>query len=298
MSTTAATLEFSTLGVIGPGRMGSALAESLSLQGYPIHAIAGRGEACPKARALAQRVHARIVSAQALAETCSLIFIATPDDAIAPLADTIEWSAGSAVVHLSGATDVQALQAAQHCQAHIGGFHPLQSISQAAGTATTFQHCTITIEAEHEALSKDLATLAHALGSHVNILPPNTRMRYHAAANHASALLVALMTDMARLWESWGSSEKDMMDALLPLMQNTLSAARERGVTQALTGPLARGDVGTLEGHLAALEQLDPALARRYAVRHQPLLTQAPDDQRQQIAALINAYAAVNTHTS
>lgn len=288
-------LKFGTIGIIGAGRMGSALAEALHFNGYPIHAVAGRSDVCPKACALAHRLNASLVKAQTLANTCSLVFIATPDDAIARLADTITWTEGSAVVHLSGATDVSALEAAKRDHAHIGSFHPLQSISQPTGNATTFQHCTITIEAENTALNTHLAMLAEALGSQVNVLPPNAhaRLRYHAAANHASALLIALLNDMAMLWQSWGSDEKAMMSALLPLMQGTLEAANTHGLAQALTGPLARGDVNTLEGHLAALEHLDPALARRYALHHQPLLSYAPDKQRKKIEALIEAYVAL-----
>lgn len=284
-------LKFATIGLIGPGRMGSALAESLHLNGHSIYAVAGRNEACPKARTLAERLGAQPMSAQALAEHCSLVFIATPDDDIAPLANAITWSPDTAVVHLSGATDVHVLQAVQHYQAYVGSFHPLQSVSQPTGTATTFQGCTITIEAEEPALCERLMSLTEALGAHVNVLPAKARTRYHAAANHASALLVALMMDMAELWKSWGSSEEEMIEALLPLMQGTLTAAKAHGLASALTGPLARGDTGTLKGHLSALEQLDPALAQRYALRHQPLLSYAPPAQRQCIAELIGAYS-------
>lgn len=283
--------EFGTIGLIGPGRMGSALAESLYLNGQPIHAIAGRHAECPKALLLAQRVGAISMSAQALAQQCSLIFIATPDDDIAPLAASLQWSAGSAVIHLSGATDISALLPATYFHAYTGSFHPLQSISQPKGTASTFQQCTITIEAADPYLCARLVGLVKCLGGRVNVLPANARMRYHAAANHASALLTALLLDMARLWESWGSSESEMLDALLPLMQGTLTAAKTRGIAQALTGPLARGDVSTLEGHLAALKALDPELAKRYAMRHQTLVSFAPLRQRQRITSLLEHYS-------
>lgn len=287
--------KFATIGLIGPGRMGSALAESLCLNGQPIHAIAGRSDSCPKTRALAQRLNAVPMTVQALARDCSLIFIATPDDEIVPLTNAIEWSPGTAVVHLSGATDISALQAASNQQAHVGSFHPLQSISQPIGAATTFKGCTVTIEAPEPTLRDRLAALALVLGSRVNVLPAHARMRYHAAANHASALLIALLADMVQLWESWGSSEEEMMKALLPLMQSTLMAAKENGVASALTGPLARGDIGTLSGHLKALKQIDPALAQRYALHHQPLLSCAPSAERQRITDLIHAYSPPTT---
>ena len=282
---------FSTVGIIGPGRMGSALAEALHLTGQPINAVAGRTAHCAKAHRLAQRVDAKVMSAQALAKCCSLVVIAVPDDDITTVCDAISWTAGSGVVHVSGATELSVLRHAVRCQAHIGGFHPLQSISQHGATAESFQHCTITIEAEQPLLNERLAGLATQLGAHVNVLPALTRMRYHAAANHASALLIALLTDMATLWKSWGGSEEDMMHALLPLMNGTLTAASAKGIANALTGPLARGDVGTLEGHLSALAALDSDLAQRYALRHKALLSLSPLEQRQSIAELIETYA-------
>lgn len=285
-------VEFGAIGIIGAGKMGSALADALYLNGHPILAIAGRTANCPKASALAQRVKATAISAQSLAKQCSLIFIAIPDDGITELASSLQWTAGSAVVHLSGATPIEALLPAASSHAYTGSFHPLQSISQPTGTAATFHQCTITIEAPHFHLSARLKSLAEDLGARSTVLPADARMRYHAAANHASALLTALLMDMAHLWESWGSNEEEMLEALLPLMQGTLNAAKTQGITQALTGPLIRGDIATLEGHLAALRQLDPALAQRYAIHHQPLLPFAPLPRRQHIASLLNAYSA------
>lgn len=284
-----------SVGIIGPGRMGSALAEAFHLTGQPIHAIAGRSADCPKAHQLAQRVDAKVMSSQALAKCCSLIFIAVPDDHIAAVCDAVVWTAGSGVVHVSGATELLALHHAVHCQAHVGGFHPLQSISQHGATAASFQRCTITVEAENPQLTERLTGLATQLGAHINVLPAHTRMCYHAAANHASALLIALLTDMATLWESWGGSEEDMMHALLPLMNGTLTAASAKGVANALTGPLARGDIGTLKGHLSALAALDANLAQRYALRHKALLSLSPLEQRQSIAELIETYACSPT---
>lgn len=283
--------DFSTIGIIGPGRMGSALADALHYTGHAIHAIAGRSSESHRAIALAQRLGATVMTAQQLAKQCSLIILATPDDKLAHIANVLDWSAHSAVIHLSGATDISILQPAADQGAYIGSFHPLQSISQPIGSASTFQHCTISIEAAAPALKARLEQLAHSLGAHINLLPANARMRYHASANHASALLIGLLMDMAQLWESWGSNEKEMMTALLPLMEGTLSSAKTNGIAQALTGPLARGDINTLTGHLSALYALDPALAQRYALRHIALLHLAPESQRSTLEALLIEYA-------
>lgn len=284
---------FSTIGVIGPGRMGSALAEALHHTGHTVYAIAGRSPESHSAVTLAQRLGAVVMSPQQLVEQCSFIILATPDDELARMARALHWSANSAVVHLSGATDVSVLQPAADQGAYIGSFHPLQSISQPIGTATTFQHCTISIEATTPTLKACLEEMAEKLGAYVNLLPTNARMHYHASANHASALLISLLTDMAQLWKSWGSDEEKMMAALLPLMESTLASAKANGIAQALTGPLARGDINTLAGHLSSLYALDSALARRYALRHFPLIPLAPESRRSQIEALLTEYASL-----
>ena len=283
-------LRFSTIGIIGAGRLGSSFADALAANKMPVSGVAGRSARCAKASTLAKRLGINADAAQSVANQCDLIFIAVPDANIASVAAQTLWRPGQAVVHMSGATRVAALLPARQQGAHIGGFHPLKSVSQARGHAGSFQGITITLEAEYPPLMAHLSTIAKRLGSNIHHLPHCSRRRYHAAANHASALLISLLTDMRTLWASCGGSEQEMLAALLPVMKSTLQAVETYGIERALTGPLVRGDIATLEGHILALHALDSGLAQRYAAHHVPLISQAPAEQQPALATLLRRY--------
>jgi len=122
------------LGFIGAGTVGTALSLRLSSKGYQVVAVSSRSQT--SARNLAQAISGCRVfnNNQDVADTAELIFITTPDDAIAPVASQIQWHQGQGVVHCSGADSTDILEPASKSGAQVGVFHPLQtfaSVSQA-----------------------------------------------------------------------------------------------------------------------------------------------------------------------
>jgi predicted short-subunit dehydrogenase-like oxidoreductase (DUF2520 family) len=253
---TAATSSLASLsvGFIGAGRLGAALALALQQAGVPVRGIAS---ATP---ASAERVAAAVpgsaaMGAQQLAQACDVVFITTPDAAIEATSAALRWRAGQAVVHCSGATEVSALAAARQQGAAIGGFHPLQAFGpDAKAAATSLAGCTITIEAEDPALDARLLTLAQSLGCAVNRLPPGMRARYHAAAGYGSQFINVLFAEAARVWASWGASEADVVRALLPMARGALASMASAGIAKGMPGPVSRGDLHTVAQHVAALQ--------------------------------------------
>lgn len=254
--------EFPRIGMIGPGRLASGLAQALYLAGVSIMAIAGR---CPaRAHALAHRVGAQACDTpQALLDQCDLVLITVSDSAIADVVASLDWHPDHAAVHVSGATELSAMHHAASQGAQLGGFHPLQSFSDPDTAARALAGSTITIEAEAP-LRQRLVTLAEQLGCRVNVLPHGARARYHAAAHYASAFSVALLGDACRLGASWGADERQMLDALLPLLKGTVAALEHQSLKTSVTGPLARGDQETVARHLEALQALDGEMAALY----------------------------------
>lgn len=252
------------IGFIGAGRLGTALAWSLAGAGLRVVGVASSTRA--KAQVLAARIAGcEVSSPQELAQTCDLVFITTPDGAIAQSAQAVRWRAGSAVVHCSGATEVNALAGAERDGALIGGFHPMQTFGDPAAAVVSLPGSTITIEAR-EPLDATLVALASRLGCRINRLPPGMRGRYHAAAGYASQFINALFAEAATIWQSWGATEVAALDALLPLAHGTLASIRSVGIAAGMPGPVSRGDVTSVDKHIAALSELGDGTAGFYRV--------------------------------
>ncbi len=247
----AVALEGLRIGFVGAGRLGRALAWSLAGRGLAVAAAASHRRA--SAEALAARIEGcRALEAQAVVDTCDLVFVTTPDAAIAATVAGLRWRDGVAVVHCSGVTEVAALDAAKAQGALTGGFHPMQTFGDPEAAARSLPGCTITVEAP-EPLDALLVALAERLQCRVNRLPPGMRARYHAAAGYTSQFVNVLFAEAARLWAGWGASEAQAVEALLPLARGTLAAIGAAGIARAMPGPVSRGDLGSIEKHLAAL---------------------------------------------
>jgi len=133
--------------------------------------------------------------------------------------------------------------------------------------------CTVGIEAD-AALHEALQALARSIGCVPLSLPAGVRPLYHASAYYVGPFLIALLKEGATLWAHFGASERQAMDALLPLLRGTVAAVQDAGLANGMGGCIARGDVGTIQRHLASLEQLESAAAQLYrelALRNIPL---------------------------
>ena len=242
------------IGFIGAGRLGKALAWSFEAAGLQVTAAASSNRV--SARELAGRIEGcQAMTAQAVVDGCDLIFLTTPDSAITPACAALRWRPGVSVVHCSGVTEVDALCAARDQGATIGGFHPMQTFGDPAAAVASLPGSTITIEAE-EPLNTTLVALVRQLDCRVNRLPPGMRARYHAAAGFTSQFINALFAEGARVWESWGATEADALQAMLPMARGTLASIESAGIAAGMPGPVSRGDVGSVEKHVVALAAL------------------------------------------
>lgn len=247
--------------MIGAGRLGSALAAAIAQAGTPV-LVATRREA-PTALVALDGVTA--APAPEVVKRCDLVFLAVPDGAIESVAASLSWRTEQAIVHCSGARGLDALDAATTRGSVAGCLHPLQTfaggLTPQEATAL-FQGVTCGIEGVG-ALGERLEVLTRALGATPVRLEGVDRARYHAAAVLASNDVVALMAAAARTWASAGLPPEAAREALAPLMQTTARNVSALPLAQALTGPIARGDIETVARHLRALED-EPALGALY----------------------------------
>lgn len=251
------------LGFIGAGTVGTALATRLSEKGYCVVAVSSRSRT--SAEKLAQSINGchALSSGQAVADAADFVFVTTPDDAIAPVVSQIKWHAGKSVVHCSGADSTETLKPAKTVGAQVGAFHPLQTFASVKQAIDNLPGSTFAIEADAPLLAvlKDMAT---ALEGHWIVLKPEDKVIYHAAAVIACNYLVTLVKLATDLWQTFNVPRQEAVRALMPLLQGTLNNIANVGIPQCLTGPIARGDTGTVKKHIDALERVAPTVLTTY----------------------------------
>lgn len=251
------------VGFIGAGTVGTALAVRLSAKGYPVIAVASRSKS--SADKVAESVPGcnSYETKQAVADVAELVFITTPDDAIAQVAAELEWHPGQSVVHCSGAESLDPLEPARRAGAQVGGFHPLQTFASVAHAMENLPGSTFALEADGELLETLKQMVSTLEGTWIR-LGAGDKVLYHAAAVFACNYLVALVKLSTDLWQVFGVSTPEATRALMPLLRGTLNNVENVGLPNCLTGPIARGDLGTIKKHLAALEKSAPALLSTY----------------------------------
>jgi len=263
-----------TVAIIGAGRVGGAIGRLLAQAGYTIIAVSARTrETAEKARSFIGSGEA-FTDAVAAARTADIVFITTPDSAIRTVCDTVAagggFRRGSTIVHTSGAQTVELLEAARGSGAYRAVLHPLQSVPNRELGVQNIPGSYFRVEADPEAL--DLAReLVKALGGTELAMPGWTSGKdsaalYHAGAVAASNFFVALVDLSLRFYEALGAERKDALKAVLPLIKGTLANIESAGVPEALTGPIMRGDVQTVRGHLEAIAVRTPELAALYTM--------------------------------
>ena len=239
-----------TIGFIGAGKCGTALAKALSDAGYIVRGVASRSTESGSKLAAALPDAEPMASEQLVAQ-CNLVFITTPDDHIKDIVEEQLWRNGQYVVYCSGALELSQLDYILELGALRGCFHPLQTFSTAS-QANSLRDVSIGVEADSP-LSIVLEQMVNRLGASVIRLAGINRARYHAAAVFASNYVIALHGAAKRIWESAGLSPESALKALSPLTTGAMENLKQLSLEQALTGPIARGDIVSIKSQLAIL---------------------------------------------
>lgn len=251
------------LGFVGAGVVGTALAKGLARAGYPVVAVTSRSPERRAALADAVPGTAGVETPQRVADAADVVLLTVPDDAIATVAASISWSSEHAAVHCSGAASIDLLGSASAQGAEVGVFHPLQTFASVAMAERNLSGSAFGIEASSDRLLDRLGEMARSLGG-TPLKISGDKAIYHASAVVASNYLVTLLDVASSLWVAFGLSREEGLNALLPLVRGTIENLETVGLPTALTGPIARGDLGTVERHLVALRRVAPGLLPVY----------------------------------
>jgi predicted short-subunit dehydrogenase-like oxidoreductase (DUF2520 family) len=251
------------LGFIGAGPVGTTFGVRLAEQGYAVAGVADLHR--PAAERFAGRVPGSRVcdNNQQVAEAADLVFITTADDFIAKVCSALRWRQDQTVVHCSGASTVQALEAARRQGARVGSIHPCQTFAGIEQAIANLPGSTFAIEAE-EPVQSILTEMARALQGDIVYLTSEDKVLYHAAAAMACNYFTTIVKLATDLWRNFGKTPADGVKAYLPLLRGTLANMETIGFPKCLTGPIARGDAATIRRHLAALEKYAPDLLPIY----------------------------------
>ncbi len=238
-----------SVGIIGGGRAGRALAREIRAAGLSLVGLWNRTRSDPPADlaevwASGGALPAAIVSAD-------VVLLAVLDDAIAAVAEGLRPRPGAVVLHLSGALGAEALDPLP-AGVHRGCYHPLQSFGATTSADLPVPPYCVAVEGDPAAVRAATA-LADATGHPAVTIPPGGKAAYHAAAVLASNCLVALEAIAARAMRSAGVGSADAWRLLWPLVVGTLANLRDGEFPAALTGPVPRGDAGTVSRNLQAL---------------------------------------------
>ncbi len=266
-----------TIGFIGIGLLGRALALAMDRQGYWIKGMHSRGASSAHDAAGQLRDCEVFDEAQALCDAVDLVFITTPDRVIETIAGQLKWRPGQGSVHCCGAMSVEALAPAAAQGALAGAFHPCQTFAGAAQPDQAVERLkgvTFAVSADGWLLDF-LSDLAYRLGGKPVWIPDEQRSLYHASSVLACGYLTALLKGAVDIWEGLGFTPEEAIEALYPLSRATLENAHNLGLAGSATGPVMRGDASTVETHLNALAGAQPHVLPGYLALAQASLPMA-----------------------
>jgi predicted short-subunit dehydrogenase-like oxidoreductase (DUF2520 family) len=264
------------VGVVSAGRVGSVLGAALARAGHVVVAASAVSKASVR-RAEELLPDVPLLPPDEVAARADLVLLAVPDDALGGLVRglvaTDSLRAGQIVVHTSGAHGVDVLRPAAEVGVLPLALHPAMTFTGRAEDLHRVVACCIGVTAAEDDLagwSVGEALVVEMSAEPVRV-PEAVRPLYHAALTHGANHLATLVTECVDLLRNAGIEPAERV--ISPLLSAALDNALRHG-DRALTGPVARGDAGTVRKHITVLREAAPdtvpaylALARRTAHR-------------------------------
>jgi predicted short-subunit dehydrogenase-like oxidoreductase (DUF2520 family) len=243
-----------SIAIAGTGRMAQALGRLLGERGEPVAAVAGRDPERTRAAAAFIGAGVQPVAIEKLAGEAARVLIAVSDSAISEVAGILAASRMSSgiALHTCGTAGPEALAPLAIAGVSCGTLHPFQTVATPEQGLDALPGCAFAIEGDPAALEW-ASRIAGLLGGETLRIRPEHRPLYHAAAVMASNYVVALVDAAAMLMDAAGVGQDEALRAIGPLVRSSVANALRLGPVRALTGPIQRGDLETVSGHLGAL---------------------------------------------
>ncbi len=245
------------IGFIGAGKVGTAYGRHLQTRGITISGYYDRHN--EKVAHACQATHSTAwQSAAEAAEKSEILLITTRDDQITGVCHSLcrqkKIGPHHLVGHMSGAHSSLILADAARRGAAVFSLHPLQAFADEQKALKDLPNTYFSLEGDDTRLAAVEALLKQSDSPYFRIHPSHKPL-YHLAACILSNYLVTLMATGLTALETSGIDTRQGLRAMLPLIEGTLANIVDSNPARALTGPIARGDAGTIATHLAALEE-------------------------------------------
>jgi predicted short-subunit dehydrogenase-like oxidoreductase (DUF2520 family) len=277
-----------TIAIVGAGKLGSTLALALRKAGYGISEIVhrDRSESRRNARVLARELRARAATATDAKLDADIVWLCVSDAAITSTARELAlrtaWK-GKIALHSSGALPSDELRSLARRGAVIGSLHPMMTFVR--GSSPDLRGLSFAVEGDPHAV-RVARRIARDLGGRVFDIRSEAKALYHASGSFASPLTVTTLMLAEQAAGAAGLKPKQARSVLAPIIQRTIENYLKNGPQAAFSGPIARGDIVTVQRHLQELRKL-PAARAAYVALVRAAMEQLPVRGRRELSALL-----------
>lgn len=250
------------IGIIGAGKVGTTLGQYLKLKGMEISGIYSKTleHATDSAEFIGTTYYEKLEEIVALSDT---LFITTPDKEIAGVWDYITAFnlKGKIICHFSGSLSSDVFLGTEETGASVCSIHPIYAFSNKYSAYQQFHKVRFTMEGDALAVEK-MKSYWEVLGHKVRIIRKEDKAKYHAGMSMASNHVLALLECSVQLLRDCGFEDKEAYQSLETLVCENAANGMKHGVTEALTGPIERNDISTVEKHLSVLPKEEDSIYR------------------------------------
>lgn len=241
------------IGIIGAGRVGCSIGKYLIEQGQALTGYYSKSKKSVEQAATFTGTRA-FSSLEEIVKLCDVIWITTPDSEIAPVWESIRnlSEQDKIVCHFSGSLSSVVFSNRNGSGIKACSIHPMYAFNDKFTSYLQLKNVIFTIEGDDSA-TREMKKLFEGLGNRVFLISPEHKTRYHAAAVTASNLMIGLYQMSLDMLAGCGFDEDTARALLTPLVRGNVEKMLSSSPKDALTGPVERGDCGTIEKHLKAL---------------------------------------------
>jgi predicted short-subunit dehydrogenase-like oxidoreductase (DUF2520 family) len=271
-----------SIGIVGPGRLGTALAVELRRAGYKVSEIISRNNAASKRKAatLARRVRAQASTVDDARLNADVIWFCVPDreikNAAHQLGSAIDWKRKIGF-HSSGALLSDELNILRRQGAAVGSIHPMMTF--VTGSIPSLNGVPFAMEGDTAAI-RAARRIVRDLDGEAFTIRRQHKIAYHAWGSFASPLLVATLATAEQLAGAAGLSTREARRKMVPIVKQTIANYEMLGPAGAFSGPIVRGDAEIVRKHLQVLKKVPEArevylALARAAMRYLPAQNRA-----------------------
>ena len=296
--------------IVGAGKVGTVLGRVLREEGARITAVVSRSRASARTTGRFLRCANVSTALTAIPRETDCVFITTPHDAVEEVARTLAGLEGldfpaMAVCHASGMLTAAALEPCAVRGAAVFSFHPLQTFPRDFAPRDILPRARgICYGVDGSARGVRMARrLARVLCGRIIVIPPARRVLYHAACVVASNHLTTMLAEVEAMLHAVLPRERRFMEVFRPILDATLANVAATSPAAALSGPVARGGIGTVARHLEAVRDAVPELLPYFTrmsletVRLAAAKGSLTAESRTAMIQLIRSFTDETTHT-